>query len=247
MNKYSILWCLLVAFPVPAFANECVVLLHGLARTDHSMSPLEEALSTAGYKVANVDYPSTTMSIVALAEMAVGQGLAECARKGASPIHFVTHSLGGILVRQYYSQHPTNQLNRVVMLGPPNQGSEVVDALGSVWGYEILNGPAGLELGTGADSVPLALGPVNFELGIIAGTQTFNPMLSQLLPKPNDGKVSVEGAKVAGMCGFVTMATSHTFMMRNAKVIKQVIHFLANGQFSANGAKRYHCQQGSSL
>ena len=149
----------------------------------------------------------------------------------AYPINFVTHSLGGILVRQYYKIHAPEDVKRVVMLGPPNKGSEIVDKLKNVPGFELLNGPAGMQLGTADEDVPKRLGPVNFELGIIAGTQTINFLLSTLLPNPDDGKVSIENTKVEGMRGFVSLPTTHPFMMKNEQVIEHVLYFLKYGKF----------------
>jgi hypothetical protein len=117
------------------------------------------------------------------------------------------------------------------MLGPPNNGSEVVDNLKDVPGYELINGPAGMELGTSKTDVTKTLGSVNFELGVIAGTQSINLILSTFLPNPNDGKVSVESAKVEGMCGFITLPVTHPFIMTNDKVISEVVSFLKDGVF----------------
>jgi hypothetical protein len=212
-------------------ANECVVLLHGLARTADSMTVLEERLAEEGYIVVNVDYPSTKHPIELLADLAVGQGIAECERRSASRINFVTHSMGGILVRQYLKSNKRDDIGRVVMLGPPNRGSEIVDALKDLVIFELLNGPAGLQLGTGSADIPKALGPVDFELGVIAGTQSVNLLLSTLLPGDNDGKVSVESTRVERMTDFVAMPTTHPLMMRNQAVIDQTVHFLQHGQF----------------
>lgn len=214
-------------------ANECVVLLHGLARTADSMTALQERLVEEGYTVVNVDYPSTRHPIEVLADLAVGQGIAECERRSASRIDFVTHSMGGILVRAYLKANARDDIGRVVMLGPPNQGSEVVDALKDVPVFEWVNGPAGLQLGTGPADIPKALGPVDFELGVIAGTQSVNLLLSTLLPGENDGKVSVEATKVERMNDFIALPTTHPLMMRNQAVIEQTVHFLRHGQFKA--------------
>ena len=147
-------------------------------------------------------------------------------------MHFVTHSLGGILVRQYLRDHDIPNLGRVVMLGPPNKGSEVVDRLSDFPGFRFVNGDAGLELGTGETSVPNQLGRANFELGVIAGTRSINLFLSSMIPGPDDGKVSVENTRLEGMRDHLEMEVTHPFMMRNDRVIDQVIHFLGNGQFS---------------
>lgn len=159
---------LMAALPLAATATdnqEYVILLHGLCRTSRSMAPMARALSRAGYHVVNVDYPSRSAGIEKLAEDAVGPAVAKCQQAGAEKIHFVTHSLGGILVRSYLAQHPIPQLGRVVMLGPPNQGSEVVDKLGSWWFFKKINGPAGNELGTGPNSTPNRLGAATYCVG----------------------------------------------------------------------------------
>ena len=212
-------------------AQECVVLLHGLARTSESMRKLETRLTKENYLVANIDYPSRKYPIDELARLSVNQGLEECKKQHTSRINFVTHSLGGILVRVYYEEHKHDDLGRVVMLGPPNHGSEVVDKLMNAPGYELLNGPAGMQLGTFPTDIPQSLGPVDYEVGIIAGTKTINLILSLFLPRPNDGKVSVESAKVDGMEDFITLPVTHPFMMRNDAVIDQTLYFLKHGQF----------------
>jgi len=226
--------------PVSANASECVILLHGLARSAHSMAELEEKLTRAGYRVENIDYPSREQAIPELAEQAVAEGLKRCQAASASPVNFVTHSLGGILVRYYYTHHSPDHVGRVVMLGPPNQGSEVVDNLKDVPGFELLNGPAGRQLGTDKQDIPKSLGPVNFELGVIAGTRSINLLLSTLLPNPDDGKVSVESARVEGMCGFITLPVTHPFMMKNEEVIRQTLHFLKHGTFEGSAATPRH-------
>jgi len=212
--------------------SDCVILLHGLARSARSMEKLASRLQDAGYRTANIDYPSRVYGIAALANLALDAGLEECRKSGEGKISFVTHSLGGILVRQYLLNKNIPELFRVVMLGPPNQGSEVVDNLRSMPGFAQLNGPAGLQLGTGAKDVPRTLGAVDFDLGVIAGTRTINLILSLYLPNPDDGKVSVESAKVEGMCDFLTLPVSHALIMRNDPVIDQVQYYLRAGRFS---------------
>ena len=210
-------------------AGECVILLHGLIRTDVSLKKMASALSSAGYVTINTNYPSTKQNIESLAEGAIVSALARC--PNGAKVNFVTHSLGGILVRQFLSTNMIENLGRVVMLGPPNQGSEVVDSLRNVPGFERMHGAAGLQLGTDARSVPKALGPAKFEVGIIAGTRSVNLILSKMISGQNDGKVSVRNTKVEGMTDHISLPVTHPFMMRNKKVIRQVIHFLKNGQF----------------
>ena len=230
--KYLLGLLLLAFIPMTAQANNCVILLHGLARTALSMEKMAAELSNEGYRVINVDYESRKHSIEGLAKMAVNSALAQCRKKPVERIHFVTHSLGGILVRQYLNHHEIPELGRVVMLGPPNQGSEVVDKLRDMPGFEALNGPAGLQLGTSEYDIPKQLGPVGFELGVIAGTRSINLILSTYLPGTDDGKVTVENAKVEGMKDFIALPATHPMMMKNPSVIAETLHFLKQGEFS---------------
>jgi len=213
-----------------SYANECVVLLHGLARSHHSMAKLEKALAKQGYSTINRAYPSTKYPIEELAEDTIPKALAHCFN--AAKVHFVTHSLGGILVRQYLNKHTIKNLGRVVMLGPPNKGSNIVNTLHWIPGYKFINGPAGMQIETEESSLPNQLGSANFELGVIAGTRTVNPLLSLMLEKPNDGKVSVESTKIAGMTDHIELPVTHTFMMNNKAVISQVVSFLHTGIFN---------------
>jgi len=214
-----------------AFASEHVILLHGLCRTKHSMSRMEAELIGMGYRVLNVDYASRTSSISELADTVIPEAVAECRAQGATIIHFVTHSLGGILVRSYVARHSLPELGRVVMLAPPNQGSEVVDILGRLWIFGVINGPAGRELGTGMNSTPNKLGPAEFPLGIIAGNRSINLINSLFIRGRDDGKVSVEKTKIGGMTDHVVLPTAHPFLMRNRQAIRQTIHFLHNAAF----------------
>ncbi|MCW8825777.1 MAG: alpha/beta hydrolase [Gammaproteobacteria bacterium] len=209
--------------------NECVILLHGLNRNARSLSEIEQALTKAGFVTVNQDYPSTRYCIEKLSQDTITRALLKCPKGGK--VHFVTHSMGGILVRDYLHRYAIKNMGRVVMLGPPNKGSEVVDKLRRYPGFKILNGPAGMQLGTKEKSVPKRLGSVNFETGIIAGAHSINPILSTMLPKPNDGKVSVENTMINGMSDHLILPVTHPFMMNNRVVIEQSIHFLKQGGF----------------
>ena len=212
-------------------APETVILLHGLCRTSRSMDKMERALAEAGYQVRNVNYPSRTASVQTLADDAVGKAVADCRRDGTTRIDFVAHSMGGILVRSYLARHPVPELGRVVMLAPPNRGSEVVDKLGWTFAFKWLNGPAGGELGTDIHSVPNQLGPVHYPVGVIAGDRSINWINSLLVPGRDDGKVSIERTRLAGMRDHLVIHASHPFIMKNPEAIRQTIQFLRNGAF----------------
>jgi triacylglycerol esterase/lipase EstA (alpha/beta hydrolase family) len=211
--------------------SECVILLHGLARTASSMEKIEKRLIKAKYSVINVNYPSRSYPLEELAEKVISEAISQC---GVKRINFVTHSMGGLLVRQYLSLHKIENLNRVVMLGPPNKGSEIVDKLGDIPGFRLINGAAGMQLGTDDFSVPKKLGKANFNVGIIAGTKSINWILSTLIPGIDDGKVSVINTKLDGMKDHIELETTHPFMMKNNEVIEQVVHYLRTGKFQHN-------------
>lgn len=194
---------------------------------------MAEALQAAGFSTTNVDYPSQSGTIEEIAPIAVGLGLHDCRETGATRIHFVTHSMGGILLRYQNKHDPIPDLGRVVMLAPPNQGSELIDRTRDWPGFEIFSGDAGAELGTDADSMPSRLGPVDFELGVIAGIGTINVIASAMLPDPDDGKVSVASTQVDGMDDFLIVGNSHRYITRSDVVFRNTESFLRNGQFLA--------------
>lgn len=211
--------------------GETVIVLHGLTRTSRAMTKIVDALQGDGFEVYNFGYPSTAYSIEKLVESHLAPLVKVVVDTGAAPIHFVTHSLGGILVRQLMKRHRPSRVGRVVMLGPPNRGSELVDKLGRIPVFGWINGPAGHQLGTGPESLPNRLGPVDYPVGVIAGTRSLNGVYSWLIGGPNDGKVSLERAKVDGMSDFVALPVNHTFMMNDHMVHRQAAHFLRHGVF----------------
>lgn len=204
-----------------------VVLLHGIARTSASLRSLERALAATGFATVNVDYASRSKPIAALADDIHPQ-VSRFAERDA-PLHFVAHSMGGLVARAYVAKYRPAQLASVVMLGTPNGGSEVADLLSGSRLYRAFYGPAGLELTTArADAFP----PVDYPVGVIAGSRFIDPVAGLLvLPKPNDGRVSVQSAMLSGMADHIVVKASHTGLPRHAAAIKQTIAFLRDGRF----------------
>ena len=210
--------------------GESVIFVHGLGRSPSSMKTLASRVEEAGYEVINFGYPSTSESIEALTARLGAEVERSCGEERAS-VHFVTHSMGGVLVRSYLSSRDEPHEGRVVMLSPPNQGSEIIDAFADSSLLRSLLGPAGMKLGTGEEGIAKELGPVRFSLGVITGDRSLSPLGSWLIPGPDDGKVAVGRAAVDGAVGFKVIHATHTFIMNRKDVAEEVLHFLEHSQF----------------
>lgn len=206
-----------------------VVLLHGIARTKRSMKKLEIALLSAGFEVLNIDYPSRKHTIPSLSTN-IYQQIEAYRKQKEVTLHFVTHSMGGLVVRELLSRYPLNSVGRIVMLAPPNHGSEVADFLKNNLLFKLFYGPAGQQLTTATklSDIPEM---VQYELGIIAGNRCLDPICYFLLPKPHDGKVSIESTKYFTMKDHIILPANHSFIMNYRQVIDQVKYFLKEGKF----------------
>ena len=213
----------------PGPAGPSVVVVHGLGRTPASMLVLAARLERAGFDVVRFGYPSRSEPMEALVDL-LGEAVAACCGDAGETTHFVTHSMGGVLVRSYLAQQPDAHRGRVVMLSPPSGGSEIVDAFADSPMLRSLLGPAGSALGTDPAALVHRLGPVRFRLGIIAGDRSLNPITSWIIPGPDDGKVGVERARLEG-ASFLVLPATHTFIMNRRDVAEEIVHFLDHGRF----------------
>ena len=220
--------------PTPPPDAATVILVHGLGRTPASMSVLSLRLRGAGFQVVNFGYPSTSAEIEDLVDT-LEAAVASCCEDPAGTTHFVTHSLGGVLVRSYLAGRAPGFAGRVVMLSPPNQGSEFIDAFNDSPLLRSLLGPAGARLGTDSSGIAQELGPIDFRLGIITGDRSINPIGSWLIPGPDDGKVGVDRARLDGAADFLVVPATHTFIMNRGDVAGEIVHFLARGTFMNEG------------
>lgn len=211
--------------------QDSVILLHGILLSRRSMARLARHLKRAGYRVLNMNYPSRRASIEQLVDI-IHPEIAAFLADAPGPVHWVTHSMGGLLARAYVARYPVAQPGRLVMLGTPNQGSEVADKLRPYRLFRFAYGPAGQQLGTRAP-FGATLGPVSgYEVGVIAGSRSIDPLSSYWIGQPNDGKVSIASTHIPGMADHLVMACSHTFMPMHPAVIRQVLHFLQTGRFA---------------
>jgi triacylglycerol esterase/lipase EstA (alpha/beta hydrolase family) len=208
-----------------------VVLLHGISRTARSFRKMQTALEGRGFATLNLDYASRRNALEALAED-IHPAIQRFTEGVDGSIHFVCHSMGGLLARVYIARHRPKRLGRVVMLGTPNSGSEIADRLNHLKPYRAFFGPAGQQLGTQRNEAIKALfPPVNYPVGIVAGNRSIYPIASAFLPKPHDGRVSVANTKLDGMADHIVIETSHPWLVRNGPAIAQTIAFLRDGRF----------------
>nr|WP_249158332.1 alpha/beta fold hydrolase [Bradyrhizobium jicamae] len=209
-------------------------MLHGISRTARSFRKMELALQRAGYATLNLDYASRRKPLEALTED-IHPAIELFAGGVTGVVHFVCHSMGGLLARAYLAKHRPPRLGRVVMLGTPNGGSEIADRLKDLKAYRAFFGPAGQQLGTKRDAAMVALLPaIDYPIGIIAGNRSIYPISSIGLPRPHDGRVSVTNTRLDGMADHIVIRTSHPWLVRNGEAIAQTMAFLRDGRFHAN-------------
>lgn len=210
-------------------SDECVVILHGLARSAKSMKRLQIAITEAGYRTLNIDYPSRHYNHNDLVHRFIAPKIQQHCPPNDYRVHFVGHSMGGIMAMKYIQSKPLLSYGKVVTIGSPHQGSELVDKLGWLPLFKWINGPAGYELATvdmgGEETKSHTTNKVR--VMAIAGTRSLNPFYSLLIPGVDDGKVSVTSASLPTAEQVVHVPYSHTFIMNKAEVAQAVVDFIA--------------------
>ncbi len=210
--------------------GDYVVTLHGLGRTWLEMRPMANHLYRSGFTVVNINYPSNKFPIETLADSVVSALVLKHCPDTTRPVHFVTHSMGGIVVRRMLQgERIRRRAGRVVMVAPPNSGSEIASRLKHVGIAQRVAGPALVQFDTASTSLVNTLGPVDVPTLVIAGTESRVGALSELIPGEDDGLVAVERTRVPGMTEHLVVERSHTFIAMAEEVKEAAVAFLRSG------------------
>lgn len=215
---------------LPAMKGKAVVLVHGIGRSHQSFAPMKKTMEQQGYTVVGFDYPSTQISIEAAAEylQSVLQSL-----DGITDIHFVCHSMGGLVLRAWLMKHGDPRIRRAVMLGVPNKGAKLADMLKSNPLFKLALGPAGQQLASTNDQKFIDKLPVpTFEFGVVAGGRGKAKGYNPILKGDNDMTVLVASTRLPGAADFVLLPVIHTVLMSDERAIEKTIHFLKTGRFN---------------
>jgi pimeloyl-ACP methyl ester carboxylesterase len=193
------------------------------------MEKIASFLMHSGFQILNLSYPSTKETIEDIVETIHPEILAFS--QNVTKVHFVGHSMGGLVIRAYLHRYFMTKVGRVVFLGTPNRGNELADFMHHWWLYKMLFGPAGQQLITGYKASKEPLVPINYELGIIAGYRRIGPPACWLTNESSDGIVSITSTKIDGMKDHIIISTGHIMLLFDREVWKQTLSFLKYGQF----------------
>jgi pimeloyl-ACP methyl ester carboxylesterase len=209
--------------------QEIVAVVHGFGRSKYAMWLIAHRLNDAGYRVELIGYRSLQDTPAKILDH-IGRQIGSCCIGTSRKVHFVGYSLGGLLVRAYLADKRPRNLGRVVVVGSPSKGLEIVDDLRVSWWFRFL-GPTARELGTTADSFPQSIGPPSYPLGVIAG-RLEPSSLEGILMEDSDGLIAIESTKVPGMSDFAIVEANHWGMRYSGEVARLVLRFLQSGHFN---------------
>lgn len=244
MNKLLLATCLLIPLTLSSCLGisycikdvrshaepaETIVLLHGLGRGNLSMWWMARRLKSAGYDVKQVGYSSWFSPPEDILKEVTAK-IDKICTTTSNTVHFVGHSMGGLLVRNYLSRRDLPNLGRVVLTGTPNKGTPLVDEYRDRWWLKTMS-PAALALGSDMDGIFKELPRPDYELGIIAGI-TKDSLLSDQIPGEDDGIVPLTSTRLEGMSDFITVSANHVMMRYDEEVSSKTIEFIKTGSFS---------------
>ena len=213
----------------PGENAETVVILHGLGRSSSAMWMLAKRLEVAGYRTERFGYRSLKQSPDEIVANLNAQ-LSRCCSAADRKVHFVGHSLGGLITRAFLARHQVPNLGRVVLLGTPSKGSSIADTFKDKWWFDLL-GPTVKQLGTADGGLASSLPPPDYPVGVIAGVRDGRKN-EHILPGEDDGLVTVASTQFPGMTDFIVVPTGHSTMRYSKPVAAQVVSFLKTGMFA---------------
>jgi pimeloyl-ACP methyl ester carboxylesterase len=216
--------------PESVSENADVVLLHGFLSSPLSMRLLGRAVRGAGFTPLIPWYASWSIPFDAIVER-LATALSRQAIGTDRPVHFIGHSMGGLIARALATRLQPPRIGRMVMLGTPNGGSELADFCSAWPVLRPILGHAEPALITRRDHPAIAaLAAPDYPVGIIAGDRPLAKLL-RVLPPPHDGKVSVAATHLEGEADHIVLPVSHVLMPFDRRVGRQALHFLQSGKF----------------
>lgn len=205
--------------------REPVVLVHGIWMTGAVFALLTRRLRACGFEPMPFTYASVRLSLEEAAQR-LGRFVRE---RTQGRVHFVGHSLGGLVVLELLAREPALPAGRVVLLGSPCTGSQAAEQLARSQSGRMLLG-RGLPHWRPEHGIAAAR---RVQVGAIAGTLRFGiASVVVSLPLPNDGAVTVEETRLRGLRDHIVLPVTHSGMVISARVARQVSVFLSHGHFA---------------
>ena len=214
--------------------GKAVILIHGLLQTSNCMNQMSISLKDSGFVPVEFDYPSTQISIP---EAAGFLNKMVTSLEGFTEIHFVAHSMGGLVVRSFSTGTHDQRVKRLVMLGTPNQGAELADITQQVWLVRTASGPGARQLGTRPNGLIKKLPVPNYEFAVIAGARGTYAGWNPLIPGDDDGTVTVASTRLPGAADFGTVCKTHGDLLGDEQAISQTVNFLKSGRLRLEGER----------